>query len=62
LSLDELLVLNVLARTQEPIGIGRAAGLIQRHEGSTRGVLDRLVEAGVLDGWDDRRERVYYFS
>jgi ATP-dependent DNA helicase RecG len=25
-------------------------------------VLDRLVESGLLDGWDDRRERVYYFT
>jgi ATP-dependent DNA helicase RecG len=62
LSLDELLVLNVMAREQEPIGIGRAASLVQRLEGPTRAVLDRLVESGLLDGWDDRRERVYYFT
>ena len=36
--------------------------MIQRLEGATRAVLDRLVEAGLLDGWDDRRERVYYFT
>jgi ATP-dependent DNA helicase RecG len=62
LSLDGLIVLNQLARMQEPIGIGRAASLVQRMEGPTRGVLDRLVEAGLLDSWDDRRERVYYFT
>ena len=61
LTLDELLLLNAIARTQEPLGIGRAATLIQRLEGPTRAVLDRLVESGLLDGWDDRRERVYYF-
>ena len=62
LTLDELLLLNAMARTQEPLGLGRAATLIQRMEGPTRAVLDRLVESGLLDGWDDRRERVYYFS
>jgi ATP-dependent DNA helicase RecG len=62
LSVDELMLLNEVARTQEPIGLGRAAGLIQRLEGPTRAVLDRLVESGLLDGWDDRRERVYYFT
>ena len=62
LSLDELLLLNMMAREQEPIGIGRASGLIQRLEGPTRAVLDRLVESGLLDGWEDRRERVYYFT
>jgi ATP-dependent DNA helicase RecG len=62
LSVDELLVLNQIVRTQEPIGIGRAAMIVQRMEGPTRAVLDRLVESGLLDGWEDRRERVYYFT
>ena len=62
LSVDELLLLNEIARTQEPLGIGRAARIVQRMEGPSRAVLDRLVEAGLLDGWDDRRERVYYFT
>jgi ATP-dependent DNA helicase RecG len=62
LSLDGLILLNQLARMQEPIGVGRASSLIQRLEGPTRAVLDRLVEAGLLDSWDDRRERVYYFT
>ena len=62
LSLDELLLLNEVVRTQEPIGIGRASTLIQRLEGPARAVLDRLVESGLLDSWDDRRERVYYFT
>jgi ATP-dependent DNA helicase RecG len=50
LSVDELLLLNVMAADQEPIGLGRAASLIQRLEGPTRAVLDRLVESGLLDG------------
>jgi ATP-dependent DNA helicase RecG len=62
LSVDELLLLNELARTQEALGIGRAATIVQRMEGPTRAVLDRLSEAGLLDGWEDRRERVYYFT
>jgi ATP-dependent DNA helicase RecG len=62
LSLDALLLLNAMAREQEPMGIGRAAGLLQRLEGPTRAVLDRLVESGLLDSWDDRRERAYYFT
>ncbi len=62
LTVDELLVLNVMAREQEPIGLGRAASVVQRLEGPTRAVLDRLVESGLLDGWEDRRERVYYFT
>jgi len=62
LSVDELLLLNEIVRTQEPIGLGRAATIVQRMEGPTRAVLDRLVESGLLDGWDDRRERVYYFT
>ena len=62
LSVDELLLLNEIVRTQEPIGVGRAATIVQRMEGPTRAVLDRLVESGLLDGWDDRRERVYYFT
>jgi len=62
LSVDELLLLNEIVQTQEPIGLGRAATIVQRMEGPTRAVLDRLVESGLLDGWDDRRERVYYFT
>jgi ATP-dependent DNA helicase RecG len=62
LSVDELLLLNEIVRTQEPIGLGRAATIVQRMEGPTRAVLDRLTESGLLDGWDDRRERVYYFT
>jgi len=62
LSVDELLVLNVMATEQEALGLGRASTLIQRMDGPTRAVLDRLVESGLLDGWDDRRERVYYFT
>ena len=62
LSVDALLCSTRSLATQEPIGIGRAARMVQRLEGPTRAVLDRLLESGLLDGWDDRRERVYYFT
>lgn len=60
-TLEEMLVVNTVERERR-IGIGRAAELMQRHEGAARAVLERLVEAGVLEGKEERRERVYYFS
>jgi ATP-dependent DNA helicase RecG len=61
LTIDQILVLNEI-ETNPGLGIGRAARLIQRSEGPTRAVLDRLVEAGVLEVQLERREPVYYFS
>jgi ATP-dependent DNA helicase RecG len=60
-SVDDLLVINAVERERR-IGLGRAAGLIQRHEGVARAVLERLVEDGILEVREERRERVYQFS
>ena len=61
MTLEQMLILNAI--DAEPgIGIGRAATLIQRGEGATRAVLDRLAEAGVLELRHERREPAYYFS
>jgi ATP-dependent DNA helicase RecG len=60
-TVEEMVVLNAIERERR-VGIGRAAELIQRHEGAARAVLERLVEAGVLEAREERRERVYYFS
>lgn len=60
MSVDEMLVLNALARD----GVGRldvaqAALLMQRAEGPAMSVLDRLVEGGVLEARPERRGRSY---
>jgi ATP-dependent DNA helicase RecG len=60
-SLDEMLVLNAIERERR-VNPGRAAELLQRSEGPARAVLERLVEAGVLEAREERRERVYHFS
>ena len=59
--LDDMIVLNAIDRERR-LGIGRAAQLLQRSEGPARAVLERLVEAGVLEAREERRERVYHFS
>jgi ATP-dependent DNA helicase RecG len=61
MTLEQMLVVNVIDE-ESSIGIGRAAALIQRAEGPTRAVLDRMVEAGVLEVRQERREPVYHFS
>ena len=61
IGLDDLIVLNAIERERR-LGIGRAAALLQRSEGPARAVLERLVEAGVLEAREERRERVYHFS
>jgi ATP-dependent DNA helicase RecG len=61
MTLEQMLIINAIE--DEPgIGVGRAATLIQRAEGPTRAVLDRLAEAGVLEVRQERREPVYFFS
>ncbi|MDQ3949433.1 MAG: AAA family ATPase, partial [Gemmatimonadota bacterium] len=63
MTLEQMLILNAIdGESESGIGIGRAATLIQRAEGPTRAVLDRLVEAGVLEVRQERREPVYHFS
>src|ERR687885_236793 len=61
MTLEQMLVINVI-HEESSIGIARAAALIQRAEGPTRAVLDRMVEAGVLEVRQERREPVYSFS
>jgi ATP-dependent DNA helicase RecG len=61
MTLEQMLLLNAI--DDEPgIGVGRAASLIQRAEGPTRAVLDKLAEAGLLEVHHERREPIYYFS
>jgi ATP-dependent DNA helicase RecG len=61
MTLEQMLVLNAID-AESGIGIGRASTLIQRAEGPTRAVLDRMVEAGVLEVRQERREPVYQFA
>jgi ATP-dependent DNA helicase RecG len=61
MTLEQMLILNAID-DDLGIGIGRAATLIQRAEGPTRAVLDRMVEAGVLEVRQERREAAYHFS
>jgi ATP-dependent DNA helicase RecG len=60
-TLDEMLVVNAVERERR-IDLGRAAELIQKSEGAARALLERLVETGVLEARDERKERVYLFS
>ncbi|HEX5438248.1 MAG TPA: ATP-binding protein [Gemmatimonadaceae bacterium] len=60
-TMDEMLILNAVERERR-IDITRAATLMQRTDGAARSVLERLVEAGVLEARDERRERAYHFS
>jgi ATP-dependent DNA helicase RecG len=61
MTLEQMLILNAID-VEPGIGVGRAATLIQRAEGPTRAVLDRLVETGVLEVRQERREPAYNFS
>jgi ATP-dependent DNA helicase RecG len=60
-TMDEMLVLNAVERERR-IDVTRAAQLIQRADAAARAVLERLVESGVLEAREERRERVYHFS
>lgn len=60
-SVDEMLIVNAVDRERR-IDVARAAALVQRSEPAARAALERLVEAGVLEAREDRRERVYHFS
>ncbi|HEX6533522.1 MAG TPA: crosslink repair DNA glycosylase YcaQ family protein [Gemmatimonadaceae bacterium] len=59
MSLDEMLVLNALARDGARLDVAQAALLMQRAEGPAMSVLDRLVEGGVLEARQERRGRSY---
>lgn len=58
---DEMLIVNAVGRERR-IDVARGAELIQRTQDSARMVLERLVEAGVLEAREDRKERVYHLS
>ncbi|HEY0779905.1 MAG TPA: ATP-binding protein, partial [Gemmatirosa sp.] len=60
-SVDEMLVVNAIFQERR-IDVARAATLMQRPHSAARAALERLVEAGVLEGRQERRERVYHFS
>lgn len=60
-SVDEMLIVNAVDRERR-IDVERAATLVQRSEPAARAALERLVEIGVLEAREDRRERVYHFS
>jgi len=59
--LDELLILRHV-RNERDITTSDAAQLMQRSESDARGVLESLVEAGVLDRRGVRRARTYHLS
>jgi ATP-dependent DNA helicase RecG len=56
-----MLVVNAVDRERR-IDVERAAALMQRSHEAARAVLERLVELGVLEAREERRERVYFFS
>ena len=58
---DEMLVVNAVDRERR-IDVERAAALMQRGEPTARALLERLVEAGVLEARGERQQRVYMFS
>ena len=61
LGLDELLLLHSL-RHEGTLATARAAGLIQKPEPEARAVLQRLVEAGLVEPRGERKGRSYHLS
>jgi ATP-dependent DNA helicase RecG len=61
ISVDEMLLVNAVDRERR-IGVGRAAALMQKGEPAARALLERLVEAGVLEGRGEGKQRIYRFS
>lgn len=61
LSLEALLVVNELVRERR-VATARAAKLLQRDEDETRGLLNRLVDQGVLEARGEARGRTYHLS
>ncbi len=59
--LDELLVLNHLQRERR-VDATTVGLLTQRGEGHARGVLERLVEHGLIEPRGEKRGRVYHLS
>lgn len=61
LGLDELLILNALWQERQ-ITTKAAAKLIQKPEGDARSVLNRLVEAGLVESRGTKRGRTWHLS
>jgi len=61
LSLEALIAVNELARERR-ITTQRAAELFQRDEASTRGLLNQMVDRGVLEARGEGRGREYHLS
>jgi len=61
LRLDELLLLNALWQ-ERSLTVEQASRLIQKPEPDARAVLERLVEAGLVEGRGERKGRTYHFS
>lgn len=59
--LDELLILNALWQERN-ITSAQAASLIQKSEADARSVLEKLVEAGLIEARGERKGRVYHLS
>lgn len=61
LVLDEVLLLNALWQ-ERSLTTNRAAQLIQKPETEARAVLQRLVEAGLVEARGERKARIYHLS
>jgi len=61
LLLDEVLLLNGL-RQERSLLTSRAAQMIQKPEPEARAVLQRLVEAGLVEARGERKARTYHLS
>lgn len=61
LGLDELLILNSLWRERR-LSSAEAARLIQKTQADARAVLERLVQAGLLEARGERKGRAYHLS
>jgi ATP-dependent DNA helicase RecG len=61
LGVEELLIINAVD-SERRVTVGRVAALVQRAEPVARSLLERLLESGLLEARDERRERVYHFS
>ncbi|MGQ0714141.1 MAG: ATP-binding protein [Gemmatimonadaceae bacterium] len=61
LGVEELLILNAVD-SERRVTVERVASLIQRAEPMAQSFLERLVEAGLLEARDERRDRAYHFS
>ncbi|MBC7217416.1 MAG: putative DNA binding domain-containing protein [Candidatus Caldatribacterium sp.] len=61
LGLDGLLLLNALWQ-ERSITVVQASQLLQKPEPDARAVLERLVEAGLVEGRGERKGRTYHLS